>query len=109
MKNKKAFTLVELIVVLVILALIALIVTPIVLGVLRNAEKRARERSIDGYGKAIETAFFDYELSNGTATTDISKLSIKYTGDEVIFISYVVDRYTQNRAVGGDQGKEDTQ
>ncbi len=37
MKNKKAFTLIELIAVLVILAILALIVTPIVLNIVRHS------------------------------------------------------------------------
>lgn len=52
--NKKGFTLIELLAVLVVLAILALITTPIVLGIINDARKSARQRSVDAYGKAIE-------------------------------------------------------
>ena len=56
MKNKKAFTLIELLAVIVVLAIIALIATPIVMKTIKNAKKGAAERSADSYIKQVEVA-----------------------------------------------------
>ena len=54
MKEKKGFTLVELLAVIVILALIALIATPIILNVINDAKKQAAKDSAYGYMDAVE-------------------------------------------------------
>ena len=96
MKNKKAFTLIELIAVLVILAILALIVTPIVLNIVKRAKESANKRSVDAYGKSIELAVANYLLDKGEFPTNISDLEIEYSGKEVIcnisllFFKYVV-------------------
>ena len=84
MKNKKAFTLIELIAVLVILAILALIVTPIVLNIVKHAKESANKRSVDAYGKSIELAVANYLLDKGEFPTNISDLKIEYSGEEVI-------------------------
>ena len=84
MKNKKAFTLIELIAVLVILAILVLIVTPIVLNIIRHAKESANKRSVDAYGKSIELAVANYLLDKGEFPTNISDLEIEYSGKEVI-------------------------
>ena len=84
MKNKKAFTLIELVSVLVILAILALIVTPLVLNIIRKARTAADKRSIDAYGRSIELAVADYLLDNGTFPTSIGELTIEYSGDTVL-------------------------
>ena len=83
-KNKKAFTLIELIAVLVILAIIALIVTPLVMNIVKKAKDSANKRSVDAYGKAVELAVTSYLLDNGDYPTDISSLTIEYSGNEVV-------------------------
>ena len=83
MKNKKAFTLIELVSVLLILAILALIVTPLVLNIIRKARTAADKRSIDAYGRSIELAVADYLLENGTFPTSIEELTIEYSGDRV--------------------------
>ena len=83
MKNKKAFTLIELIAVLVILAILALIVTPLVLNVIRKAKDSANKRSIDAYGKSVELALAKYILDNGDIPNDLNGLTVEYTGNEV--------------------------
>ena len=83
MKNKRAFTLIELIVVLVILAIIALIVTPLVLNIIDKVTDSANKRSIDAYGKAIELAMQSYKLEHGKFTYDINELNIEYSGNKV--------------------------
>ncbi len=82
--KKKAFTLIELIALLVILAILALIVTPLVMNIIRKARISADKRSIDAYGKSIELAIASYLIDEGKFPTDMSQLSIEYTGDEVV-------------------------
>ena len=83
-KDKKGFTLIELIAVLVIMAIIALIVTPLVMSIIRKAKISADKRSIDAYGRSIELAIAGYLLDNGTFPTSIEQLTIEYSGDEVV-------------------------
>ena len=83
MKNKKAFTLIELIAVLVILAILALIVTPLVLNVIRKAKDSANKRSVDAYGKAMEIAIMGYVMDTGDTPNDLNELTVEYTGNEV--------------------------
>ena len=82
--KKNAFSLIELIAVLVIMAIIALIVTPLVMNIIRKARISADKRSIDAYGRSIELAITGYLLDNGSFTTNISQLTIEYSGDEVV-------------------------
>ena len=68
--NKKGFTLIELLAVIVILAIIALIATPIVMNVIDNAQKGADARSVEGYMKAVEAAYYqEYALNPGVEPT----------------------------------------
>ena len=83
MRNKKAFTLIELVSVLVILAILALIVTPLVLNIIRKARTAADKRSIDAYGRSIELAIADYLLDTGNFPTSIEELTVEYSGDRV--------------------------
>ena len=62
--RKKGFTLIELIAVLVILAILALIVTPLVMNII--------------------LAIANYLLDNGDFPTDVSQLTIEYSGDEAV-------------------------
>ena len=82
-KKKSAFTLIELIAVLVIMAIIALIVTPLVMNIIRKARVAADKRSIDAYGRSIEYAIAGYLLDNGKFPTDVSELTIEYSGNKV--------------------------
>ena len=82
-KLKKGFTLIELIAVLVIMAIIALIVTPLVMNIIRSARVAADKRSIDAYGRSIELAIAGYLLDNGKFPTDVSQLTIEYSGNQV--------------------------
>ena len=83
-KNKKGFTLIELVAVLVIMAIIALIVTPLVMSIIRKAKIAADKRSVDAYGRSIELAIAGYLLDNGSFPTSIGELTIEYSGDEVV-------------------------
>ena len=85
MNNKrKAFTLIELIAVLVIMAIIALIVTPLVMNIIRKARISADKRSVDAYGRSIELAIAGYLLDNGKFPTEVSQLTIEYSGNQVV-------------------------
>ena len=83
-KRNSAFTLIELIAVLVIMAIIALIVTPLVMNIIRKARVSADKRSIDAYGRSIELAIAGYLLDTGKFPTDVSELTIEYSGNEVV-------------------------
>ena len=83
-KNKKGFTLIELVAVLVIMAIIALIVTPLVMNIIRKARISADKRSVDAYGRSIELAIAGYLMDNGSFPTSIEQLTIEYSGDEVV-------------------------
>ena len=82
--GKKGFTLIELIAVLVIMAIIALIATPLVMSIIRKARVSADKRSIDAYGRSIELAIAGYLLDTGNFPTEVSQLTIEYSGNEVV-------------------------
>ena len=82
--KEKGFTLIELIAVLVIMAILALIVTPLVMSIIRKARICADKRSIDAYGRSIELAIAGYLLDNGKFPTEVSQLTIEYSGNEVV-------------------------
>lgn len=115
MKQKKAFTLIELIVVLVILAIIALIVTPLVLRMVENAKNAANQRSVDGYGRAIELALANHSLDHATPPTSIDELDVKYNGAEVKCnvqkinddMTIYLSRCTANGVIVKDKKSED--
>ncbi len=83
-KSNRAFTLIELIAVLVIMAIIALIVTPLVMNIIRKARISADKRSIDAYGRSIELAIAGYLLDTGKFPTEVSQLTIEYSGSQVV-------------------------
>ena len=84
MKKKNGFTLIELIAVLVILAIIALIVTPLVMNIVKKAKDSANKRSVDAYGKSVELSVALHLLDTGDYPTDITSLTIEYSGNEVV-------------------------
>ena len=83
MKNKKAFTLIELIAVLVILAILSLIIVPIVLNIVSKTKNSANKRSVDAYGKSIEIAISSYLLETGDFPNSLDDLKIEYNGEIV--------------------------
>ena len=66
------------------MAIIALIATPLVMNIIRKARVAADKRSIDAYGRSIELAIAGYLLDNGYFPTDVSQLTIEYSGNEVV-------------------------
>ena len=82
--NKKGFTLIELLAVIVVLAIIALIATPIVMNVIEKAQVGANERSVEGYMKAYEAAYYQYMLENGgVEPAEGTNLTVDYSGAQV--------------------------
>ena len=82
--NKKGFTLIELLAVIVVLAIIALIATPIVMSTIDKAQEGANKRSVEGYMKAYEAAYYEYMLENGGAEPATKLTSgIDYNGATV--------------------------
>ena len=78
---KKGFTLIELLAVIVVLAIIALITTPIIINIISQAQEGANLRSVEGYAKALETAYYTSKI-NGEAT-DLNTLTAEYNGATV--------------------------
>lgn len=83
-KKFRGFTLIELVAVLVIMAIIALIVTPLVMSIIRKARISADKRSVDAYGRSIELAIAGYLLDTGKFPTEVSQLTIEYSGNQVV-------------------------
>ena len=83
-KKFRGFTLIELVAVLVIMAIIALIVTPLVMSIIRKARISADKRSVDAYGRSIELAIAGYLLDTGKFPTEVSQLTIEYSGSQVV-------------------------
>ena len=81
--KKKGFTLIELIAVLVIMAILVLISTPLVMSIIRKARISADKRSIDAYGRSIELSIAGYLLDTGKFPTEVSQLTIEYSGNKV--------------------------
>lgn len=82
--NKKGFTLIELLAVIVVLAIIALIATPIVMNVITKAQIGVNERSVEGYMKAYEVAYYQYMLENsGNEPAASTTLTVEYSGASV--------------------------
>ena len=82
--KKKAFTLIELIAVLVILAILALIVTPLVMNIIKKVKDSSNRRSVDAYGRSVELAITSHLMDTGSFPTDLSSLTIEYTGKVVV-------------------------
>ena len=69
---KKGFTLIELLAVIVILAIIALIATPIILGIINDARRSAKERSAELVYTGVEYAYTTslYKNTEGTVLAE---------------------------------------
>lgn len=78
--NKKGFTLIELLAVIVVLAIIALIATPIVMNTINTAKEGAAARSVEGYMKAKESAYYEAMLFDPDTVPNIETVSADYNG-----------------------------
>ena len=117
-KKGKGFTLIELVGVLVIMAIIVLIVIPLVMNIIRKAKLTADKRSIDAYGRSIELAIASYLLDTGNFPTEVSQLTIEYSGDTVSCTTeqinpdssvFLAGCTVKNRAVEGYEYGKDKQ
>lgn len=88
--NKKGFTLIELLAIIVILAIIAVITVPIILNIIENAREGAAKNSVIGYGKAVETAYtqYQYEKELNGATDGVNKYLHPVTGQKSVSIIF---------------------
>ena len=89
--KKKGFTLIELLAVIVILAIIALIATPLILNVVEESKKKAKESSTHGYLEALEQYQITSQLEgktqipDGTITiNDLKNYSISVKGEQPV-------------------------
>lgn len=95
MKNKKGFTLVELLAVIVVLGLLAAIILPKITDTVSDAEKQSAAVSGQSYLKVVETEIVksqwkDVQLTDGTWTITANGLknaskqeyTFSYTGDK---------------------------
>ena len=86
MKSKKGFTLIELLAVIVILAVIALIATPIIVGIINDAEKKAFEDTVYGIVKAGELHYGQEVMKDSDyigETLFLEKDELAYSGEKV--------------------------
>lgn len=85
-KNKKGFTLLEVIVVIAIVAILGMIVTASVIAALRNAEKKAATTTLSNYwnltSKAVNQA--NLGLTMNGITTDLIKTRLGITGNNTL-------------------------
>jgi len=72
MKNKKGFTLVELLAVITILAIIALIAVPIITNIISSSRKSANERSAEIYVDSVNKAIV--ALQSATSSLNTNKI-----------------------------------
>jgi prepilin-type N-terminal cleavage/methylation domain-containing protein len=92
-KNKKAFTLIEMLVVVLIIGILAAIALP----QYRKAVERSRAAEIQTLMRALYTAEQEYQLITGEYATDFTKLSLDFPG-------YTIKDYNNtNAAIKNDK------
>jgi prepilin-type N-terminal cleavage/methylation domain-containing protein len=85
MKNKRAYTLVEILVVVGIIGLIAAIGVPMTMNAIKNSENRAKEINVAGVEAAKEQWALEFNQTNG-ATVQWSNIS-NYMGSGITSIT----------------------
>lgn len=90
-RNKKGFTLVELVIVVAVLAIIAGIAIPTVHNVIDNANNAADASNAQSIELAIKTAQSELAANNTTPSDAIAKL--KNPPDEKYTLSYLLQTY----------------
>ncbi len=94
MKNRKGFTLIELLAVIVILAVIALIATPIIIGVIEQARKKAFENTAYGVLEGLRLNYTERILTGTTSTPKeftFPNSGLKLSGEEPAYGSAKID------------------
>ena len=77
MRNKNAFTLIELLAVIVILAVIALIATPLIMGVIDEAKDGANKRSVQSIRDGAETFLLSKKTLDSNYTFNMNDYTFK--------------------------------
>lgn len=90
--KRKGFTLIELLAVIVILAIIALIATPLILNVVEESKKKAKESSAHGYLEAIEQYRIISQLEGKSDGFHLDELSHDAVG--TVPVSSINDKIT---------------
>jgi len=106
--KKRGFTLIELLAVIVVLAIIALIATPIVMNVIKNAQKGATERSAERYLSAVETAIATDRLENGQiadGTYEVNEDGNLVLGEKTLTVEVSGDRPEAGSKVAIENGQ----
>jgi len=106
--KKRGFTLIELLAVIVVLAIIALIATPIVMNVIKNAQKGATERSAERYVDAVETAIATDRLENGLVADGVYTVDADgnlVLGDKTLTVEVNGERPTAGSKVAIENGQ----
>ena len=80
---KRAFTLIELIATIVILGVVTSVVSILIMNVIKNVKDSARKRSIDNYGRIIETSMAEYQSQYLKYPDSIDQLEIEYVGSVI--------------------------
>ena len=94
MKNEKGFTLIELLAVIVILAVIALIATPIIIGVIEQARKKAFENTAYGVLEGLRLNYTERILTGTTSEEQeftFPNSGLKLSGEEPAYGSAKID------------------
>ena len=94
MKSKKGFTLIELLAVIVILAIIALIATPIIIGVIDQARKKAFENTAYGVLEGLKLNYTERILTGTTSEEKnftFPNSGLKLSGEEPAYGSAKID------------------
>lgn len=71
-KNKKGFTLVELVIVIAVLAILAAIAIPTVTNVINNANKSANASTAQTVELAVKTTYSEVKAGTDTDSTDVA-------------------------------------
>ena len=94
MQSKKGFTLIELLAVIVILAIIALIATPIIIGVIDQARKKAFENTAYGVLEGLKLNYTERILTGTTSEEKnftFPNSGLKLSGEEPAYGSAKID------------------
>lgn len=85
MKNKKAFTLIELLAVVIILSVLSFVAVPIMLSIIDEVRSSAKATSIANYAEAVRLSIREYQFNNGgeLPPSDLSGIEIKTSNDNV--------------------------
>ena len=94
MKSKKGFTLIELLAVIVILAIIALIATPIIIGVIEQARKKAFENTAYGVLEGLRLNYTERLLDGTTGVPQeftFPNSGLKLSGEQPAYGTAKID------------------